>query len=152
MILVFLGAGIYRPKPPNPDVLDFGSQIQDKGPVEVIINISKLRFSQHPSVPTCYRHVWHILPPTPNVFLSTLYKSTVLVTCHLLVYPLPSWPFGLLLSYPLSSHDPAQDHVHSGLSQMSLCGGLNLLGPGSGTIRRCGLVGVGVGMSLRSSS
>ena len=25
-----------------------------------------------------------------------------------------------------------------------LCGGLNMLGPGSGTIKRCGLVGVGV--------
>ena len=24
------------------------------------------------------------------------------------------------------------------------CGGLNMLGPGSGTMRRCGLVGVGV--------
>jgi hypothetical protein len=24
------------------------------------------------------------------------------------------------------------------------CGGLNMLGPGTGTIRRCGLVGVGV--------
>ena len=26
------------------------------------------------------------------------------------------------------------------------CGGLNMLGPGSGTIRRCGLVGVGVAL------
>ena len=26
------------------------------------------------------------------------------------------------------------------------CGGLNVLGPGSGTIRRCGLVGVGVAL------
>ena len=24
------------------------------------------------------------------------------------------------------------------------CGGLNMLGPGNGTIRRCGLIGVGV--------
>jgi hypothetical protein len=27
-----------------------------------------------------------------------------------------------------------------------VCGGLNMLGPGSGTIRRCGLVGVGFGL------
>jgi hypothetical protein len=26
------------------------------------------------------------------------------------------------------------------------CGGLNVLGPGSGTVRRCGLVGVGVAL------
>ena len=26
------------------------------------------------------------------------------------------------------------------------CGGLNMLGPGSGTIRKCGLVGVGVAL------
>ena len=28
----------------------------------------------------------------------------------------------------------------------AICGGLNMLGPGSGTIRRCGLVGVGVAL------
>ena len=27
--------------------------------------------------------------------------------------------------------------------QDTMCGGLNMLGPGNGTIRRCGLVGVG---------
>ena len=26
------------------------------------------------------------------------------------------------------------------------CGGLNMLGPGSGTVRRCGLAGVGVAL------
>ena len=31
-------------------------------------------------------------------------------------------------------------HINDG------CGGLNKLGPGSGTIRRCGLVGVGVAL------
>jgi hypothetical protein len=29
---------------------------------------------------------------------------------------------------------------------MVWCGGLNMLGPGSGTIRRCGLVEVGVAL------
>ena len=32
------------------------------------------------------------------------------------------------------------------LSDQTTCGGLNTLGLGNGTIRRCGLVGVGVAM------
>ena len=42
-----------------------------------------------------------------------------------------------------------------GRNEQTRCGGLNMLGPGNGTIRRCGLVGVGVslwGWALRPFS
>jgi hypothetical protein len=122
VILVFLGAGIYRPKPPNPDVLDFGSQIQDKGPVEVIINISKLRFSQHPSVPTCYRLEYPTIYPElsssrPELFslqLPFLYNSTM--SFHL-VFAFRVSFFLPLLIWPSSVKS---SRVHPGLFKMSL--------------------------------
>jgi hypothetical protein len=39
-------------------------------------------------------------------------------------------------------HTHTQTHTHS----HTQCVGLNMLGPGSGTIRRCGLVRVGVAL------
>jgi hypothetical protein len=44
--------------------------------------------------------------------------------------------------------------VHSRKAKQGPCGGLNMLGPGSGTIRRCGLIGASVslpGWALRPS-
>jgi hypothetical protein len=68
----------------------------------------------------------HIQPSTlnPGAVLLTphcpsLYNPAIVVTLPSLVYPLPSWPLGLVLSSLLSSHGPAQGHVHSGISQMS---------------------------------
>ena len=46
------------------------------------------------------------------------------------------------------THSPTRDLGKGG------CGGLNMFGPGSGTIRRCGFVGGGVvtvGVGLRPS-
>jgi hypothetical protein len=37
-------------------------------------------------------------------------------------------------------------HWAKGLAKESRCDGLYMLGPGSGTTRRCSLVGVGVGL------
>ena len=38
------------------------------------------------------------------------------------------------------------EEIQSGLFILTLCGGLNVLGPGSDTIRRCDLVGVGMAL------
>ena len=38
--------------------------------------------------------------------------------------------------------------IHRGHLRMHLCGGLYMLGPGSSTIRKCGLVGVGVSLLM----
>lgn len=99
-----------------------------------LLNILKLatRLSQHPSVLTYYRvrpaipgpypklqsRGWTVLPqPTlPYVIQPFWFPSP-------LVYPVPSWPPGLLvpwLSPPPSLHGLAQGHVHSGPSQTSL--------------------------------
>jgi hypothetical protein len=37
-------------------------------------------------------------------------------------------------------------NLHQGIFIDGCCGGLNILGPGGGAIRRCGLVGVGVAL------
>ena len=66
----------------------------------------------------------HALPLTlqPSAFSGySLKNPAVLVTCSLLVYPLPSWPgcSGSSLSPPLSPHK-VQSLVHSGLSHVSV--------------------------------
>jgi hypothetical protein len=49
----------------------------------------------------------------------------------------------------------SEEHTLSRTEEVTRCGGLYTLGSGSGTVRRCGLVGVGVALwvwALRSSS
>jgi len=42
--------------------------------------------------------------------------------------------------------DIREDRTTVNLNMKAECCGLNMLGPGSGTLRRCGLVGVGVAL------
>ena len=52
----------------------------------------------------------------------------------------------LLLLEGFSSFLNFIPHFETGFFCVALCDGLYMLGPGSGSIRRCGLVGVGVSL------
>jgi hypothetical protein len=68
--------------------------------------------------PTCIRGSGIITPPPPPHLFSDPFSG---VTC-------------------LSVHVPL--HTLSDNQYLYVCGGMNMLGPGSGTVRKCGLVGI----------
>jgi len=105
------------------------SQIWDKWLIEVPINISKClaaRFSQHPSIPTCYRALLAGIPcPLPKNS-PTQRPDCPFPSCLSLDNPtvLDHWCCGLALSLPLSSH--GSESCQCGLLEMSLSLGLLL--------------------------
>jgi hypothetical protein len=87
--------------------------------------------------------------PFPHYYTLTFKFLTLSVLPHLLSYlNLPLFFPPPLLSL-LDRFLPLLPRYYSPTSYMTsicACGGLNMLGPGSGTVRRCGLIGVGVAL------